>query len=278
MSIMHSSERCPSFAHRLALTCALATMLLGAAVPTAAHAQLGRLKDAVKKQVTGKGTEQKPAEPARSPSATLMTSDRLDQFFAAVDPWMNKVAAYNAELAKEKQYEANTAKFQECRNRVVSNPANAGKSDLKEIDRLNARVEQLNGRSMQAHMSGDTATARILTDSMTLAIQQMEYAQFPALKQCGAAPTKPSTPTAPRFEVSDEGRQAFTAHQLGYTRERLLVYTTYKSNGNDQALSRAFQPDEIAALDARRDQVDRFAAAIRVTKTNWATWGDLHNW
>jgi hypothetical protein len=207
-----------------------------------------------------------------------MTSDRLDQFFAAVDPWMNNVAAYNAELAKEKEYEANTAKHEECKKRVISNPANAGKSDLKEIDRLNERVGQFNERTVQASMSGDTAKTRILTDSMLLVVRQMEYAQFPALKQCGAAPTKPPTPNAPRFEISDEGRRAFTPHQLGYTRERLLVYTTYKADGNEQALARAFQSDEIAALDANRAQIDRFAAAIRVTQTRWKTWGDLPSW
>jgi hypothetical protein len=161
---------------------------------------------------------------------------------------------------------------------VFFNLANAGHSDQKEVDRATARMDQLSTRSLQANQSGDTLAARLLFDSVAVVTDQMFVAQYPALKQCGATPVKPAKPTAPRFEVTNEGQQTFTRRDLGYLRERLGVYVALKEQGNTNAITRAYQPTEIAALDARQRQLDLLVSGLSATNTSWKTWQDLPSW
>lgn len=266
-------------APRRALTIALVGVFLAATSPVGAHAQLGKLKAAVKKQITGKDAEKTPGDAAPSGTAVQITPERLDQFFAAVEPWMQKAEAYGSVLEQVKAYDGKKANYESCKQQVMTNPANARQGgDPKEIERSQQRAQQYLARSSEASQRGDTMTARLMSDSMMVEQDKGYLVMFPALKQCGSMPVKPSTPPPPRFEVTPEGQQAFTRNQLGFLRERLAAYRHLKSNRETDAIRRQFNGDEIAAFEGRQGQLDRFGAALELTSTRWRAWQDLPSW
>jgi hypothetical protein len=270
----------PSRSARLTRACAFAAALLFAASPTPAHAQFGKLKQVVKKEITGKDSEtQKPASTSERFTTEPLTLDRIDQFFAAVEPWMQKTEAYSAALEAGKAYEVKAANVKSCQQQVMSNPANMKPgADMTEFQRANERAQRHQTRSSEARQRGDTLTARILWDSIGIEQVNGYRTLYPALKQCGDMPVQPSTPPRPRFEVTPDGQRAFSRNQLGYMRERITAYRHLKANRQTDAIRRQFNADEIAALERRQGQVDRFGAAMDLTSTQWMAWQDLPAW
>lgn len=136
-------------------------------------------------------------------------------------------------------------------------------------------------KMQEARQRGDTAEATRLQREMMapyLAIGQKDSLE--ALKRCGPVPRKPAdlalfdSLNAERAKlterirtVQDEAdsvaaeRSGMTRQQFDMAKERVLAYL----GGDKQGLDKA----ELAALDARHDEIDKVAVALHTQGASW---------
>ncbi len=305
----------PRAAARRPLSALAVLVLLGAAAP--AEAQLlkrvrqmaqEKVADAVGQggadRAAGADAEGAAAPGAAAPGAATpatrrgplpITAERLDAFFVAMRPAIDRAERGRADFEARKAYEAAEAVYKPKRDRWETCINGAGEKmkaqfasqgyqaqmraaqDLQtKMNRHLAGTGELSMAATEAEQRGDNARAAALKDSADVLTYRMYVDMMPSAKECGAPPRRPVEPrradgTTPEQLVLQPA--GMTRGQFGRLRERVAVYAL--TGGKEGP----FTAEERATLDARAADLAKLTPLFRDGLLEWGQWTELgKNW
>jgi hypothetical protein len=284
------------------------------AAPSAAEAQLGRLKkaaagaiadraaDAAARRVLGDsaapasaGSASAPrdasssasAAPAssRGPEKLEITSARVDTFIVAMRPLVAAARERQAFLDLQKREQ----EWEACRGRVVQATAMAmasGDRSALPSDATQAKIDALieqnlkaGERMLAAAQAGNTALQQAIADSMMVVNEQAQALQYPRIAtECGK---KVVAPKAPAGELREDGT---VASHVAPDQSATGGWSATQFGRLRERLAiylvspekaNDLTPEERAAIDARRADLAPFAAAFAAGTMEWQGWGDV---
>lgn len=289
----------------------LGTLVL--TMPTAAHAQFGKLKkmgaDAIKDAAKDKiGADKKEpagaaatastsaAKPAKEAGMPKLDADRIQLVLTSLTPQLkaaqiraDAAAATSAYQAKKKASDACIENFSKSANPMAI-AASAEKNEAK-IAALQTQSEAAQRRFNAAMQSNDIRKQVFLEDTTTVLLQRMALLSYGATCTVDFAPVAMLEAKAlerqgrrgddaGQFDPGDATRKAMSRTEYGVLRERIALWTLMQSNPTLKGTGKEgiFSPEEQSALGQFSGDLMKFAPLFKADAMIWRTWSDLRDW
>ncbi|MGV3711212.1 MAG: hypothetical protein ACO1Q7_20500 [Gemmatimonas sp.] len=276
-------------------------LVLSAALPAAASAQLGKLRKAAAdagKEAAGVKKET-PATAASGSNANVITTERLAAVVSVMEANMDRMAKEAAAKAAKNDYDTKRKAYDTCIEGQVKALANTPPSmaAMQNAGNMADRTNGLTQRMTSAQQNKKWTQYVATSDTLQIAAMQQTLTLYGVQSKCGAPVYMPPVlvaDAAAKMDRQTSGgdsdgdqivvpaaqRAGMTTYQFGMVRERAALWALQQTNNAPVGNSKhgVFTAEEQAVLEAQGAKLKKWAPIFKESPSTWVTWGDIKNW